>query len=106
MIRFQEDKKIVKYKTTPIKEAKELIEKVEVQHETDFSVYIDGFRFNKACDSHHFHDSYQQALQHLLEEAEAGRSEAKSKLIKAVNFYHRVLYLVSIEDKFKELEEL
>lgn len=87
--------KLKKYMTTHILYVQELIEEVVVDSETNHSVYINGFRQNKACDSHQFHDTYEEALQHLLDFAESRRKEAITKLRKSEEYCARIMSLAN-----------
>lgn len=72
---------VIKYKTG----YGEKISQVEIEKETDSSVWIRGSRSAKKSEYAHYHDSWEAAKQHLVGRAESKLARARLDLERAQN---------------------
>lgn len=68
----------------------QLIEPVEIERETEASVFINGQRHAKESEHAQYHASFEDAKKFLLEKAERELSSARRKLESAQGFYGNV----------------
>lgn len=76
-----------KYRTSPYGK---LIETVEVERETEASVWINGQRNAKRTEYHSYFDTFAEAKQHLLDLAEKSVNSAQLRLERAKERYDKV----------------
>jgi hypothetical protein len=84
---YKKEKIMIKYRTLKWSSK---IEPVEVERETDSSVWIKGQRNSKITEYHCYHDTWQEAKDTLLNRASDKITLAESMLSGAIDFLKEV----------------
>lgn len=72
-----------------------LIETVDVERETEHSIWINGRRNSKKTSYHKYWDTWQEAHEHLLEHAERAWQIAQRKLARAESEYIEIKGMIN-----------
>lgn len=81
---------IIKYKTSGYYGSGQMIVRVEVEKETENSIWVGGSRRSKKTSYETFHDSWDLAKQHLLDSAERSLDSARRRLQEAQSYLGNV----------------